>query len=101
MSTKENINNTISRDEILKDIKFRLADVSDTKEILDIYAPYITDTAITFEYDIPSIEEFRGRIEHISLEYPYVVCTYKDEIIGYAYAHRYGERAAFQWDVEL
>ena len=95
MSTKENINNTISRDEILKDIKFRLADVSDTKEILDIY------TAITFEYDIPSIEEFRGRIEHISLEYPYVVCTYKDEIIGYAYAHRYGERAAFQWDVEL
>ena len=50
MSTKENINNTISRDEILKDIKFRLADVSDTKEILDIYAPYITDTAITFEY---------------------------------------------------
>ena len=37
MSTKENINNTISRDEILKDIKFRLADVSDTKEILDIY----------------------------------------------------------------
>ena len=101
MSTKENINNTISKDEILKDIKFRLADVSDTKEILDIYAPYITDTAITFEYDIPSIEEFRGRIEHISLEYPYVVCTYKDEIIGYAYAHRYGERAAFQWDVEL
>lgn len=101
MSTKENINNTISRDEILKDIKFRLADVSDTKEILDIYAPYITDTAITFEYDIPSIEEFRGRIEHISLEYPYVVCTYKDEIIGYAYAHRYGERAAYQWDVEL
>ena len=61
MSTKENINNTISRDEILKDIKFRLADVSDTKEILDIYAPYITDTAITFEYDIPSIEEFRGQ----------------------------------------
>lgn len=101
MSTKENINNTISRDEILKDIKFRLADVSDTKEILDIYAPYITDTAITFEYDIPSIEEFRGRIEHISLKYPYVVCTYKDEIIGYAYAHRYGERAAYQWDVEL
>lgn len=101
MSTKENINNTISRDEILKDIKFRLADVSDTKEILDIYSPYITDTAITFEYDIPSIEEFRGRIEHISLEYPYVVCTYKDEIIGYAYAHRYGERAAYQWDVEL
>lgn len=101
MSTKENINNTISRDEILKDIKFRLADVSDTKEILDIYAPYITDTAITFEYDIPSIEEFRERIEHISLEYPYVVCTYKDEIIGYAYAHRYGERAAYQWDVEL
>lgn len=86
---------------IKEEIKFRLADVSDTKEILDIYAPYVTDTVITFEYDIPSVEEFKGRIEDISSEYPYVVCTHKDKIIGYAYAHRYGERAAYQWDVEL
>ena len=70
MSTKENINNTISRDEILKDIKFRLADVSDTKEILDIYAPYITDTAITFEYDIDMV---KGQLFNGMLNYQFIL----------------------------
>ncbi len=90
-----------NRDEILKDIKFRMADVSDAEELVKIYATYVTDTAITFEYDVPSVCEFRNRIEHISAQYPYIVCLYKDKIVGYAYAHRYAERAAFQWDVEL
>ncbi|MDO5009700.1 MAG: GNAT family N-acetyltransferase [Intestinibacter bartlettii] len=93
--------NEISRDEILKNIKFRMAEISDAEELLKIYAPYVTDTVITFEYDVPSIEEFRDRVKHTLEGYPYVVCTYEDKILGYAYAHRYGERAAYQWDVEL
>ena len=86
--------------ELLKDIKFRNVQLSDAKQLLEIYAPYVTDTAITFEYDVPSLEEFTERIKNISSEYPYIVCTYKDKIVGYAYAHRYMERAAYQWNVE-
>ena len=86
--------------ELLKDIKFRNVQLSDAKQLLDIYSPYVTDTAITFEYDIPSLEEFTERIKNISAEYPYIVCTYKDKIVGYAYAHRHMERAAYQWNVE-
>lgn len=90
-----------NRDDILKDITFRMADVSDAEELLSIYKPYVTDTAITFEYEVPSVEEFKNRIKETLEGYPYIVCEYKDKIVGYAYAHRYGERAAFQWDVEL
>lgn len=90
-----------NRDDILKDITFRMADVSDAEELLSIYRPYVTDTAITFEYEVPSVEEFKNRIKETLEGYPYIVCEYKDKIVGYAYAHRYGERAAFQWDVEL
>lgn len=97
----ENIDNKLNRNEILKDIKFRLANISDAEEILKIYSPYITDTVITFEYDIPTIGDFKGRIESISGGYPYIVCTYNNKIIGYAYAHKYAERDAYQWDVEL
>lgn len=92
--------NNLNREDVLKDIKFRMVDVADTEEILEIYKPYVTNTVITFEYDVPSIEEFKSRIEDISSQYPYIVCTYKDKIVGYAYAHKYAERAAYQWDVE-
>lgn len=81
--------------------KIRLANVEDTAKILEIYVPFITDTAISFEYTVPSEEEFAERIISIGKEYPYLVCEENDTIIGYAYAHRYLERAAYQWDVEV
>jgi phosphinothricin acetyltransferase len=80
---------------------FRLAKETDTEAILKIYAPYVKDTSITFEYDVPSAEEFRKRIEHISPEYPYIVCEIDGSVVGYAYAHRHMERAAYQWNAEL
>ena len=46
--------------------------IEDAEELLDIYAPYVKDTAITFEYDVPSVEEFRQRIVNISDRYPYI-----------------------------
>lgn len=98
MNTKEN---TLNRVKILENIKFRMANVLDTEDILEIYKPYVTDTVITFEYEVPTVEDFKNRIEDISLEYPYIVCIYKDKIIGYAYAHKYAKRAAYQWDVEI
>ncbi len=77
-----------------------LATEHDAKEILDIYAPYIKNTAITFEYEVPSLEEFKNRINTISAKYPYLVYRVDSTIVGYAYASTFKTRAAFSWDVE-
>ncbi len=79
----------------------RFAEETDAKELLKIYGQYI-DTSITFEYCLPSEEEFRQRIRNVKQEgYPYLVCMEDGRITGYAYAHRPFERAAYQWDAEL
>ena len=51
-------------------IRIREAAVDDAARLLEIYAFYVEKTAITFEYDVPSLEEFRGRIAHIKERYP-------------------------------
>ena len=83
------------------DINIRTATVEDAAEILKIYAPYVENTAISFEYDVPSLEEFKGRIENTLEKYPYLVAT--DEggaILGYAYCGPFKTRAAYDWAVE-
>lgn len=82
------------------EIKIRPATEADAAEILNIYAPYITDTAITFEYDVPTLEEFTGRIRHTLKKYPYLVAVRDSEIIGYAYAGAFYGRAAYDWSAE-
>lgn len=81
--------------------KIRQVQLSDAEQILKVYAPFITDTCISFEYVVPSVEEFAQRIAGISAEYPYIVLEEDSEIVGYAYAHRYLERVAYSWDVEV
>ena len=78
----------------------RFALPSDAEALLAIYAQYI-QTSITFEYDLPSPDEFRTRIRDISRFYPYLVWEEDGHVLGYAYAHRYRERAAYQWGAEL
>lgn len=81
--------------------KFRQATENDAQELLDIYAPYITDTTITFEDEIPSVINFQQRIRDISKAFPYLVAEDDGgKILGYAYAHLYGPRAAYAWTVE-
>ena len=80
---------------------FRFATEEDAEKILKIYKPYVENTTITFEYEVPSIDEFRGRIRKISEKYPYIVCECGNEIAGYAYAYKIWSRAAYQWDAEL
>lgn len=75
--------------------------VEDSDEILSIYAPYITDTVLTFEYEVPSGEAFRRRVEDIIADYPYLAAVEEGRIIGYAYAHRARERKAYDWYAEL
>lgn len=78
----------------------REASPSDAKALLDIYAPYVTDTAITFEYDIPSEEEFKGRIESTLKKYPYLVAEVEGKPVGYCYAGVFKNRAAYNHCVE-
>ena len=82
------------------EIRIRPATEADAEEILNIYAPYVTDTAITFEYDVPTLEEFTGRIRHTLEKYPYLVAVKDGEIIGYAYAGAFYGRAAYDWSAE-
>jgi len=74
--------------------------IDDAKELLSIYEPYVKNTAITFKYDVPSLEEFKGRIKDISSKYPYIKVVEDGEILGYAYAHAFRERKAYDWSVE-
>ena len=81
-------------------MKIRFATILDAPFLLEIYSQYI-ETAITFEYTLPTASEFEKRIENIVETYPYLVCEDDGKIFGYAYAHRYMERAAYQWNAEL
>ena len=78
----------------------RMASGNDAQALLDIYNQYI-ETPVTFEYTLPSREEFQSRIRETSREYPYLVLEQDGQIVGYAYAHRRGERAAYRWCAEL
>ena len=88
-------------EERMNHIIIRTARGEDAARLRDIYAPYVTDTAITFEYDVPSVEEFRRRIEHTLEKYPYLVAEDAAAgVVGYAYAGPLKERAAYDWSVE-
>ena len=86
--------------EVNTKIRIRIATPYDAKEILDIYAPYILETAITFEYEVPTLESFTRRIEQTLVKYPYLVAEQNGQIVGYAYAGPLHERAAYDWAVE-
>src|SRR5579863_4691921 len=80
--------------------KIRLIENGDFKQVLNIYSPYIMSTAITFEHEVPSLEDFSKRIEGITVHYPCFVCEADGAVTGYAYAYRHRERTAYQWSVE-
>ncbi len=82
-------------------VNIRFIDKKDSFAVLSIYSPYILNTAITFEYAVPTIQEFEARVESISSQFPYLVCEIDGEIVGYAYASKYHERMAYQWNCEL
>ena len=84
----------------MSDTYLRIVTEDDAKEILAIYEYYVRNTAITFEYDLPCIQEFKSRIRNTSLRYPYIAAVKDREIIGYAYTGPFVGRAAYQWSCE-
>lgn len=82
------------------DAVIRPAAVSDAEALLNIYAWYVAHTAITFEYEVPSPEEFRRRISSTLKTYPYFCAERDGSVLGYAYAGPFGQRAAYGWSAE-
>lgn len=83
------------------DIKIRMATEGDAEALLAIYAPYVEKTPVSFECEVPSVEEFAGRIRQRLEKYPYLVALIDEKIVGYAYASPFHSRAAFGWGAEL
>lgn len=83
------------------DIEIRSATVNDAARLLEIYAPYVENTAVTFEYTVPSVSEFEGRISNTLKHYPYIAACIDGQPVGYAYAGALKNRAAYAHSVEL
>jgi phosphinothricin acetyltransferase len=86
---------------MLKDKNIRFAIESDSASILQIYAPYITDSVITFEYEVPTITKLNEKMANIQKKYPWLVCEINGNIVGYAYASCFREREAYKWSVDF
>lgn len=82
-------------------MKIHNATAEDAKRLLEIYAYYVENTAISFEIDVPSLDEFRARIENTLKKYPYLVVEENGIIQGYAYAGPFKDRAAYDHSCEL
>lgn len=82
-------------------MNIRIANLQDAKEISEIYKFYAENTNISFEYVAPTAQEFEKRIANTLANYPYLVCEDDGKIVGYAYASRYMERVAYDWDAVL
>lgn len=79
----------------MENVNIRVASPDDAEKLLKIYAPYVEKTAITFEYDVPTVHEFKKRIENTLERYPYLVAEVGDKIVGYAYTGSFVGRAAY------
>ena len=81
-------------------MSIRQATVRDVPRILEIYAPYIENTACSFEYTVPSLAEFTQRFRKITAQFPWLVWEENGTVLGYAYGSLPFARAAYQWSAE-
>ena len=91
----------------MEKIILRKASPDDAAALLEIYSYYVKNTAITFEWEVPSLDDFRERIKNTLRSFPYIVAERDScsegggrEILGYAYASAFKARAAYAWSVE-
>lgn len=81
--------------------RIRLATETDAEQMLAIYAPVVRETVISFEYEPPSLEEFRGRVRSVLESMPWLVCDHGGQVAGYAYASPFKTRDGYSWTCEL
>jgi phosphinothricin acetyltransferase len=82
-------------------VSIRMAHPEDAQAILDIYAPYVTDTAFTFVSTVPTADEISRKMIAIQKDYPYLVCTVDEKVVGFAYANQVRPHEAYRWNAEL
>ena len=80
--------------------RMRLATAADAAGVLAIYAPIVRDTAISFEWEPPTLDEMEQRITRNIELLPWLICEAGGEVLGYAYAAPHRVRAAYRWSVE-
>jgi L-amino acid N-acyltransferase YncA len=78
----------------------RLATANDGGQLRDVYGPYIEQTAISFEIEVPTAAEMARRVAVTLPRHPWLVAEEAGTVVGYAYAHQFAERAAYRWSVE-
>ena len=78
----------------------RIATEADVPAMLAIYAPYVLETTYSFEYEVPTEEEFTERFRRITRQFPWLVWEADGKILGYAYGSAPFERAAYRWSCE-
>lgn len=78
----------------------RPASAGDAEACVAIYRPYVENTAITFETEVPTTEQMASRIAAARETHEWLVLERDQELIGYAYGHAFNPRAAYQWSVE-
>jgi len=84
----------------MADVCIRVAMPGDAGQVLGVYAPYVERTAITFEYEVPTVSEFATRIEQALARYPFLLAELGDKTVGFAYLGPFGSRAAYAWAAE-
>jgi phosphinothricin acetyltransferase len=83
---------------ILEPVTIRVATDDDAAAVAAVYAPYVEETGISFEYEVPSVSEMGDRIRAAHL---WLVAEQAGRMVGYAYAGAFAARAAYQWSCEL
>lgn len=81
-------------------VLIRPASPADAPAMLAIYAPYVRNTAVSFELEPPSQEEFAGRVTHTLARFPWLAAVRNGEIVGYCYASPFHPRSAYAWAAE-
>lgn len=79
----------------------RMAAKADAEAVLAIYRKYITDTTVSFETEVPTVEAFGERMEKVLAGFPWLVYVIDGKVVGYAYASKHRERAAYRWSADL
>jgi L-amino acid N-acyltransferase YncA len=81
--------------------EIRLATESDASAVVEIYGPFCEHSPISFETSSPTVSEVERRIRTVSELCPWLVCEHQGKVLGYAYASRHRDRAAYRWSVDV
>ncbi|HEY2396441.1 MAG TPA: GNAT family N-acetyltransferase [Rudaea sp.] len=81
-------------------LRIRAATETDAAALLAIYAPYVAHTAVSFETQVPDIDEFTGRVRRYAAQWAWLVAEHDERIVGYAYGSPHRGRAAYRWSTE-